>query len=308
MRPVVGEPFRFGRVVGRSFAIWWRELPLLLALALLVHAPRKAAEKGLMLLMPEPPRREAPPDGETAPGETAPDRVLGRIHALQRAAADSDRLRAWYKRAAPLLLAASLLGTLFTDLSIALVIFAVCARLRGRPAGFRESVRGGLRRTLPVLRVAFLLFLLRLALWLGASLAVVYLVFHAIGLVGHILLLWRVAAYSIVILLLSPFWVAAPAAVVEEPRRLLRRSWRLTRGHRIAVPAIVLLHYGFDWGSARLLRLVSADLPWLARTAVWWTQDLLAVSLAAVLAAVGYHALRLEKEGVDVSKLEEVFA
>lgn len=63
-------------------------------------------------------------------------------------------------------------------------------------------------------------------------------------------------------------------------------------------------------GSSRLLRpgLGSADLPLLARRGIWWTQDLLAVSLTAVFAAVGYHALRLEKEGVDVSDLERIFA
>lgn len=101
-----------------------------------------------------------------------------------------------------------------------------------------------------------------------------------------------------------------PAAVVEEPRKLLRRSFRLTRGHRLAVCAVVLLLHAIDWGSGRLLRigLGSASLPRLARSAIWWTEDLLVVSLAAVLAAVGYRALRLEKDGVDVSDLERVFA
>ena len=49
--------------------------------------------------------------------------------------------------------------------------------------------------------------------------------------------------------------------------------------------------------------------PTVARMAVWWTQDLLLVALAAVVAVVGYHALRLEKDGgVDASDLEEIFA
>jgi hypothetical protein len=41
---------------------------------------------------------------------------------------------------------------------------------------------------------------------------------------------------------------------------------------------------------------------------MWWVLELLVVSLSAVFAAVGYHALRLEKEGVDVSKLAKTFA
>lgn len=48
----MGERFRVGRVVARSFAIWARELPLLLAIALVVHAPRVAAVELVGLAMP----------------------------------------------------------------------------------------------------------------------------------------------------------------------------------------------------------------------------------------------------------------
>ena len=76
------------------------------------------------------------------------------------------------------------------------------------------------------------------------------------------------------------------------------------------IGAIVLLVYAVEWGSSLLLNLClgSIDLPRLAWKSIWWTQDLLVVSLAAVFAAVAYHALRLEKEGVDVSELTQVFA
>jgi len=107
--------------------------------------------------------------------------------------------------------------------------------------------------------------------------------------------------------LLSPFWVAVPAAVVERSRSFLRRSWILTRGRRLQVFSILLILYAIDWGVGRLYGVVADGLPTLLRVAVWWTQDLLLVALAAVLAVVGYHALRLEKDGVDASDLVEVF-
>jgi hypothetical protein len=284
----LGERFRLGRVVARSFAIWGREMPLLLAIAFVVHAPRVVCVELVDLAVPEFPGVE---DG----GDLDADSFI-------------DRVDRWLWRAVPVQLASFLLGTLFADLSLALVVFAVYARLRGQKATFGESVRGGVRRILPVLRVSLCLFVLAAGLGFGAWL----LAWKLIRL-GHLVaaaLLAGLPMLALIKLLLSPFWVAVPAAVVEEPRKLLRRSVRLARGHRLAVCAVVLLLYAVDWGSGRLLwlGLGSADLPGLAWKGIGWAQDLLMVSLKAVFAAVGYHALRLEKEGVDVSDLERVFA
>jgi hypothetical protein len=292
----LGEPFRIGRVVAR--AIWGRELLLLLSLALVVHAPRIASVECIHWATPEPPQVETRAD-------RLPDGAeLGEL---------VDSFARWFRRAVPWMVASYVLQVLFTNLSLALVIFAVCARVRGVPATFRGSIRGGLRSFFPVLRVSLWLSLVTAALHLAAVLLVVKLVFTpSLGL-GRTPL-WTAAWLRLLVpvlitLLTSPFWVAVPAAVLEEPRRLLRRSFRLTRGRRLSVCAILILIYAIDWGSGRLLRLLLPnDLPWLAQRAVWWTRDLLVVSLAAVFAAVGYHALRLEKEGVDVSDLERVFA
>jgi hypothetical protein len=286
----VGERFRIGRVVARSFAIWGRELRLLLVLALVMHAPRVASVECLELAVPEFPQLV------TQGGDPFPHDVV------------MDRVEEWLRRALPIRIVSSLLQALFTHLSLAFVVFAVYARLQGRHATFGDSVRGGLRRFLPVFRVALCLILFAATLSWGAWLLRLQFLRH--GLLGEAILLSRLPIHLLVTLMLSPFWVAVPAAVTVEPRGLLRSSWRLTRGHRLAVCGILVLLYTIDWGSGRLLRLGlgSAHLPLLAWRGIWWTQDLLVVSLTAVFAAVGYHALRLEKEGVDVSDLERVFA
>jgi len=282
--------FRGGRIVARSFAIWGRDLLLLLALGAVVQAPRVACVEALGLAVPDPPRYERSSDGQWNA-----ESYLGRVES-------------WLRRAVPIGLASSLLGKFFRDLCIAVVVFAVYARLRGERAAFGKSVAGGLGRLFPVLRVSLCLFLLRAvpyAAWWSVG---YYTLRHQPTLVSVRLMTLPIA--PLVALLLSPLWVAVPAAVIERSGGYLRRSWRLTRGHRLAIGGIVLLLYAIDWGSTRLLRLglSSLDLPRLVLRSIGWTQDLLVVSLAAVFAAVVYHALRLEKEGVDVSELEQVFA
>jgi hypothetical protein len=290
----VGERFRIGRIVARSFAIWARELPLLLALVLVVHAPCVVAVECLAWAEPKFPEAGAAAPGSSAPADDT--REYG------------EKVSQWLRQADRIQKASLHLQWLFTHLSVAFVTFAVCARLRGQRAGLRENVRGALRRLVPVLHVSLCLVILEAALWWGLVSVLWPLVLRGYDPIDPILPYWFLARLSVVALL-SPFWVAVPAAVVEEPRRLLRRSWRLARGHRLAVCGILLLLYALDWGSGRLLGLAVpfTDLPWLARKGIWWTQDLLVVSLTAVCAAVGYHALRLEKEGVDVSDLERVF-
>jgi hypothetical protein len=267
-------------VVARSFSIWGRELPVLLALALVVHAPRVACAELLEWIWPDPP----------------PDRF---------------EVNRWLRDMAQIWLTRSLLDGLFWSLSVALVIFAVYARLQGRTARVAECVRGGLRRVLPVLRVSVCLLLAETVMLCGAMLVLWSMSSWGSSTAFWFLLYWADLWIPLMIaVLLSPFWVAAvPAAVVEKPGKLLRRSWSLTRGHRFAVCAIVLLLFAIDWASVRLIvQEVPEDVPSLAWKCIWWTQELLMVSLGAVFAAVGYHALRLEKEGVDVSDLEKVFA
>jgi len=279
------ESFHLGRVIGRSFSIWRRDLVLLFVLALVVSSPR---------ILYAVYRTLAPPVTTPMP---VPDDL-------------PESFLSWI---APLLLRSTgmaLVRSLFVYLSQAVVIFAVYQRLRGRAATLGESFRGGLRRIGPVVRVALVLFVL------GTSVSLVFLLafwfaFTVLDAPRVSLTLVRGLPYVVPLLsflLLSPFWVAVPAAVVERSRSFLRRSWILTRGRRLQVFLILVIVHAIDWGIGQLYGLVRADLPTPVRMAAWWTQDLLLVALAAVFAVVGYHALRLEKDGVDTSDLADVFA
>lgn len=272
------EPFRLGRVIGRSFSIWRRDLGLLFALVLVVSSPRILY--AVYRVLGPPPDPLPPFDVEKSVLVQLAPFIL-RQHGM------------WLVR------------TLFVRVAQALVIFAVYQRLRGGAATFRQSCRGGLRRAWPVMRVALVLFALNVAIRILLVLASWFLVtrFHILSLIHAFDVIPLVVLFA-----LSPFWVAVPAAVIERSRSFLKRSWILTRGHRLRVFLILLILYAVDWGVGRLFAVVRTDLPPPWRLAVWWTQDLLLVALAAVLAVVGYHALRLEKDGVDTSELVEVFA
>lgn len=267
------EPFRLGRVIGRSLSLWGRTLAPLFTLVLVVSAPRIAFEIYLVL---------APPDPVPVPD-------------------DLSSPFGWLLPYLPLMLGMGLVRTLFVNLSQAVVIFAVYQRMRGGAAAFGESVRGGLRRAWPVLCVAVVLFLLDSAILLALLSVVLELPYAATKYAFYAIPLIRLLA-------LSPFWVAVPAAVVERSRGFLRRSWILTSGHRLRVFLILVIVYALEWGAGRLCVLVVPDRPRVAQAVLWWAQDLLLVALAAAVAVVGYHALRLEKDGVDTAELAEVFA
>lgn len=278
------EPFRVGRVVGRSFSIWLRRLPVLLGLTLIAYAPGQGYLEALERAWPLP-ELEARRDGES------------RLEAVG----------GWLLELTPYVASRFLVASVFRDLSIALVITAVYGRLGSHPtASFRALLMGGLRRFPRVALVSLSISAIAAVVWMALWFAVWLAVTADLGLIT--LAVASVTLLPLLVLfLLSPYWAAVPAAASGEPGGYLRRSRGLTRGHRTRICAILLLLYGIEWGSARVVAIGAESMSWIARTAVGWAQDLLVLSLSAVLAAVGYHALRLEKEGVDVSKLKEIF-
>jgi hypothetical protein len=198
----------------------------------------------------------------------------------------------------------------FARLSQAVVIFAVYRRLRGERPSFRASLRGGLGRFWPVLRVALALLVIELGLtfvlWLPYQLAWMlasdyptftdeYAFYAGYGI------------HAIFLLLLTPFWIAVPAAVVDRTGSFLARSWRLTRGNRLRIFVVVLFLTAWQYVRYYLVWPATYGLALPASHAIGWAQELLLTSLGAVLAVVGYRALRLHKEGLDVTTLEEIF-
>lgn len=78
----------------------------------------------------------------------------------------------WLRRSVPVQVASHVVTTVLGNFTLAFVVFAVYARLRGRHASIGESVRGGLSRIAPVLAVSLCLCAvstgIRLGTWLLA--------------------------------------------------------------------------------------------------------------------------------------------
>jgi hypothetical protein len=122
-----------------------------------------------------------------------------------------------------------------------------------------------------------------------------------------------IATLGVLVLALFLFavlWVFVPAIVVENagPLACLGRSRRLTKGHRWGILGIMLLVLLANV-------LCSIVIGMIARFGMIATGALLNAALAlaftalsAVLTAVGYYALRAEKENFGVADLARVFS
>ncbi len=172
------------------------------------------------------------------------------------------------------------------------VTFGTVRHLAGERAGLGAMLRVGLRRTLPVIGVA-------IVLWLGFVLGFVLLVVPAV-------------------LLAVASCVAIPAAVVERPgvTGAIRRSFALTRGRRGTLFAAGLVILMVVWVLAAIVQVgVTAVSALLLPREMAMAGMMIASQLGNVFfsalplvgIAVAYHELRQEKEGVDTAALAKVF-
>jgi hypothetical protein len=238
-----------GRVLGRTFAVTFANLPSFLLGALVVHSP------GLALQV-----LAALPIGGAAA------LVLSIAHVV--------------------------VGTVLSLLLSGALTFAVIRHLRGQPATVAEAMRAGLGRFTQVLLVSL----------------VVTIVF-LIGLVFCVV-------PGIVVFCMN--WVAVPVAVVEGTgyRASLERSQELTSGTRLPIFAVLLVLFALGWGattvSATILGAIGSIEGWGARLAPLVPAALSVLGLPveclqSAAAAVGYHDLRVHREGADVEDLVRVF-
>lgn len=172
-------------------------------------------------------------------------------------------------------------------LCISTMAYGTFQDLRGRRVGVAECLRRGLSTVFPVVGVAFLGTLI-------VSLGTLALIIPGI-------ILWIM------------FWVAVPVAVVERPGVIasLRRSAQLTKGHRWRIFGIVLVIALLN-GLANGIVLVpfatmSGDVALAVANIVAYLITVFFIAWGAVAAAVAYHDLRLEKEGVGVNEIAAVF-
>ncbi len=169
--------------------------------------------------------------------------------------------------------------------------YGVMRHLQGDPAGAGEIVQAGL-----------------------SSLGRVFVVSLFVGvmtMLGFILCI----VPGVIVMCMN--WVAVPVAVIEQPgaTQALSRSQDLTAGTRVAVFAVILL-IGLVTGGAGFFASAMAAIAAEATgsAAVRGVATIAATlvtipvqCLSAAWAAVGYHELRTNREGVGLDALVKVF-
>jgi hypothetical protein len=261
------QPFGVGAVLSRSFASWISNFLPFTVLAALIYLPI----------------------------ELYTWYVLRDLDAIT-----ADDLWRWVMVVVPggLILRVVLIGTL---------VYGVFRELQGRRATIAETVSVGLRRLLPVFGVAILLLLAVTAA--GIPLFLVIGIMQSGNALGLVLLIPAAALFFSV---LCRLWVSIPVAVVEKPGVMesLTRSAELTKGRRGSIFLILLLLGIFERVVDKILEITFPvdtidDFPPLA-----WATVIALIEMAilqAITATVIYNDLRLEKEGVGIEELAQVF-
>jgi hypothetical protein len=219
-----------------------------------------------------------------------PAMVLGAALAYQVGASSLARNRPAPATGGLVFLAAFPVIFLFAFVQMGALTYGTVQHLAGRRVRFGAMVAAGFRRLLPLVGVGIVVGLMTFAGFL------------ALVVPGVILAL----AVS----------VAMPAVVIERigPLGAIRRSFQLTRDHRLAIFAawLVLLVVAFGAnlvGQAAAAIAVSARSP-VALAVVGLLSlalNVLMSSLPGLLPAVAYHDLRALKEGVVTEDLLKVF-
>jgi len=118
--------------------------------------------------------------------------------------------------------------------------------------------------------------------------------------------------------LLCMFWVAVPAAVVEQQGvgAALTRSRQLTAGRRWSVLGVIVLWAIIAMVVQMIVAMIfgegmgpgAAEQPGLLGSIVGAVVSMLVGGIAAAVNAVGYHDLRVEKEGGDAASMARTMA
>jgi hypothetical protein len=169
------------------------------------------------------------------------------------------------------------------------VVYGVFQQIRGQHAGLGQCLRVGLARLFPVLGVGIV--------------------------VGFLYIIGFVCLVIPGILVQLVYWVAVPVAVVERlgVGASMSRSSKLTSGERGTIFLLMLvvgaIYIGFILGMGVLLSkagVIQVREP-LTQALAGLLAPVIFGALMAVINAVGYHDLRVAKEGVGIEDLVRVF-
>jgi hypothetical protein len=274
--------FRVGQIIVRSFSVFFRNLLSFVPLTLIVAIPPilffifAASSFDFEMIM------QAAENDELT--ETQQEALMGQAAQL-----------AW-------IVPIGFLLTFGASMWLSAgVTYGVVASLRGRQAGSMEIVMRSLN-SVPTLLLLTLI---------GA------LVMIPITLVALIPFLGFLIIIGLGLWVFAMFWVTVPSIVVESigPIAGLKRSAALTKGYRWHILGIIMI-----WGvlsqvlgmlSGVVMQLVlmsvSPDTGLPLAFVLFGLFQAVLFGLAASLAAVGYHDLRITKEGVGSEQLAEIF-
>ena len=169
-------------------------------------------------------------------------------------------------------------------LTQAVMLHAAFQAMRHRPVSFGDSLRVGLSRVLPILGLGIVMFVL--------------------------LLLGFIALVIPMFILLTMWWVATPACVVERtgPWTSLKRSAELTKGHRWKVFGVMFLLAIINSIASGILDIVFGL---IGNDVVTILGRLIVAALytayGAIAVVMAYHDLRVAKEGIDIEQIAAVF-
>jgi hypothetical protein len=171
------------------------------------------------------------------------------------------------------------LGSLITGA----LTYGVFQQMRGRPVGIGACISVGIQRLLPVLAVALVTGIL------------IFLGFLALIVPG--------------IILLCMWWLAVPAAVIENVGvgEAMRRSMTLTEGHRMTVFLIFLVIFAISIGVGMIFVLVMAIAGPTGIVIAGYIVTVAFTAWRSVANAVAYHDLRAMKEHVSIEDIAAVF-
>jgi hypothetical protein len=164
----------------------------------------------------------------------------------------------------------------------AVLMYGTISDLRGKRATIGESLRWVLGLVFPIVGITIVA---TLGIFAGVMLLVVP------GLI-----------------LLTMWWVAVPAAVVERTGvgASLRRSTELTSGYRWPVFGVFITVYVVQMLLEFVANRIFGGIEFL-ETLVSFVISLFVIAFYAVVSAVSYHDLRVLKDGVDVDDIARVF-
>ena len=191
--------------------------------------------------------------------------------------------------------ALSLSEALLSYLVSAALVYGTFQELKGRRVGIIECLRRGFGLILPVLAIAIVL---EIPTMIG---------FAALVIPG--------------LVIMTLFWVAIPAAVVERTGfSAFKRSLELTKGYRWRIFGIII-GTTFVWIAVLaaviiLKSLIVSQLPSVQASVLYeakaseiarWIGMSFNSALFAVVSAVSYHDLRVAKENADIEQLVAAF-